>query len=98
MERRVIRLEERRARSRRASAVPDPPIDWRRVPWMVPEPFAALSEEEKREWGELMANYSAPDAWRRPLSDPIYGRLSELDTRVDWHWDAGLSQVWEVKR
>jgi hypothetical protein len=79
-------------------AAPDDPIDWRTVPAMEPACFAALTETERAEWGELMVEYSAPGAYHRHKDDrAFFRRLAELDNKIDW--DTGLhDDMWRSQQ
>lgn len=94
MERRLIRLEQRVGRGWleqvRQRGCRDEPVDWRLVPAAHPACFAALTESERLEWGELTAQYHEPGAWPRRKDDRgFFRRLAELDNMVDWYASEG---------
>ncbi len=85
MERRLSKLEIV-YRRREPSRPPDAPIDWRAVPDALPACFAALSDTERAEWGDLMTEYHAPGVYFRHKDDrTFYARLAALDNLIDWH-------------
>jgi hypothetical protein len=87
MEKRLSKLEVvyRRA-EQRARLDPNEPVDWRQVPDALPACFAALSELERREWGDLMTAFHAPGAYHRHKDDrEFFARLAALDNLIDWH-------------
>jgi hypothetical protein len=87
MEKRIRHLElDWRRPERSAVPAPDEPVDWRAAPWELPACFAAMTEAEKAEWGELMTEFHAPDSWERHKDDRgFFRRLAELDAKMDMH-------------
>ena len=99
MEKRLTRLHliYSRAEQRPAPFRHEVAPDWRAVPWQDPAAFAALTEGEKVEWGDLMTAFHAAGAYHRHKDDRAFStRLAVLDNKIDWHADA--PRIWPVVR